>query len=484
MLRPPASQTLIFIPTYNERENVEKICGEVLKCGLGAEILFIDDNSPDGTGEILDRLAKDQPSVHVLHRAAKSGIGSAHREAIRWAYAQGYTTLITMDCDFTHHPKYLAEFLQESQRYDVVVGSRYLQKDSLKGWNVLRFGLTQWGHFLTKHLLKIPQDATGAFRAYRLDRLPEDCFTSVQSRGYSFFFESLWWLNRDGFLIHEIPIDLPPRTYGTSKMKVRDALESVGHLIRLYWSGPSFKKMSPLTSWDAYWTKKTSPLQRVYDRIAAGYRKFLIKPALNHIATQFFPPGSRILHAGCGSGQVDLALTQWLRIIALDLSAPALGLYGQVHGIGSCRVQGDIFHLPLRDQAVDGIYNLGVMEHFTRPQIQKILEEFHRVLRPEGKIVLFWPPTFGTSVLFLQAVHFILNRVLKKSVQLHPPELTQLRGRAHAQHLLVEAGFQMIQYQFSIRDFFTYAIVVASKMPPCQEESLLPAQSEAMCQHS
>lgn len=266
-------------------------------------------------------------------------------------------------------------------------------------------------------------------------------------------------------------------------MKLKDAFQSVGHLMRLYWGASSLEESSSPQTWDAYWTKRPSPLQGVYNQIAAMYRQFLIKPALNHFAKKFFPPGSRILHAGCGSGQVDLGLHTRLRIIALDLSAPALRLYGQVHRKGPCLLQGDIFYLPLQNETVDGVYNLGVMEHFTQPEIQKILQEFHRVLKPEGKVILFWPPAFGVSVLFLQAVHFLLNRVLKKSVQLHPPELTHLRSQAHAREILTAAHLQMIQYEFGIRDFFTHAVVVVSKMPP-PEEPLLPTPSAAVCQNS
>src|SRR5258708_6541903 len=126
------SKTLVFIPTYNERENVERMHREITALGLGLDILFIDDNSPDGTGQILDMLAHADSHLTVLHRSGKLGIGSAHKEGICWAYAHGYKTLITMDSDFTHPPGYIASLLDHAGDYEVVVGSRYLLPGSLK----------------------------------------------------------------------------------------------------------------------------------------------------------------------------------------------------------------------------------------------------------------------------------------------------------------------------------------------------------------
>src|SRR4051812_31367649 len=155
-----ADRTLIFIPSYNERENVRPMCEQILALGLDADVLFMDDNSPDGTGEILDQLALVHPRVRVVHRPGKLGIGAAHLDGIAYAYDQGYEVLVTMDCDFTHSPADIPLFLQASQRADICVGSRFLEKHSLPGWSMLRKSLTVLGHSLTKRLLGISQDAT------------------------------------------------------------------------------------------------------------------------------------------------------------------------------------------------------------------------------------------------------------------------------------------------------------------------------------
>jgi dolichol-phosphate mannosyltransferase len=222
---------LIFIPTYNECGNVENICTQILSLGLGADILFLDDNSPDGTGEILDRLASRHPGVFVIHRPGKLGIGGAHLDGISWAYAHGYRRLITMDCDFTHSPADIVKMLGAASGYDVAVGSRFLEKDSLPGWHPFRRLLTRGGHFLTRHLLKIPFDASGAFRVYDLTRIPREIFLLDIPRGYAFFFESLFILSRNGCSINQVPIILPSRTVGASKMTLREMFRGVSRLL-------------------------------------------------------------------------------------------------------------------------------------------------------------------------------------------------------------------------------------------------------------
>ena len=227
---------LVMIPTYNEKENVKKMCHDISMTGIAAEILFVDDNSPDGTGTVLDQLAKNLPRVLVVHRPGKLGIGSAHSYGIQWAYSHGYSHLITMDCDFTHSPYNIPDLLKFAEEYDVVVGSRHLLENSLSGWNVWRKFLTRTGHLLTKILLNIPYDATGAFRLYRTDQIPIEVFGLVSSTGYSFFFESLAILNLNKYRIKEIPIALPPRTYGHSKLRFSDMVQCLFFMLGMFWN--------------------------------------------------------------------------------------------------------------------------------------------------------------------------------------------------------------------------------------------------------
>ena len=235
---------LIFIPTYNEAENVKIIYQLIKSVELPEkfDILFLDDNSPDGTGQIINEITTIDPSVFYIHRKGKFGIGSAHHAGITWAYEHHYNQLITMDCDLTHSPEYIIQFYIAGKNNSVVIGSRYLEKDSLKTWNVYRKMLTNLGHFLTKNMLNMPYDASGAFRLYRLDLIKQGVFELIESKSYSFFFESLLILHLNKISIKEISIKLPKRTYGNSKMNIKDAWISFYFLFKMFKKKQFFKK--------------------------------------------------------------------------------------------------------------------------------------------------------------------------------------------------------------------------------------------------
>ncbi len=232
---PSEHPLLILVPTYNEAENVESLLLEIDKLGLNADLLFVNDRSTDGTDEIVAKLASEHSWVYLLQRESKQGIGSAHDAGIDWAYDHDYRLLLTMDADFTHSPGSIPEFLNKALEFDVVIASRFLGEDSLPGWNFFRRSLTHLGHFMTVLLLRMRLDATGAFRLYRLDRIPRQMFKLVRSRGYSFFFESLFILWLNGVSITEIPIVLAARIQGHSKMAVSDAIQSLRFLLGLFW---------------------------------------------------------------------------------------------------------------------------------------------------------------------------------------------------------------------------------------------------------
>ncbi len=469
-------KTLVFVPTYNERENVTPLYEDIKKLGLGLDILFLYDNSPDGTAKVIDAIASNDEQVPTIHRAGKEGIGSAHQEGIKWAYGHGYETLITMDCDFTHDPAEIPGFIKASEGCDIVVGSRYMLRDSLAGWDIYRKALTNLGHFMTKHLLKMPYDASGAFRLYRLNKIPRHAFDLVSSRGYSFFYESLFVLNFNKFSIKEIPIRLPARTSGHSKMRLRDIWISLKFLFSIY-INVLFNKEKYLASepfvptagataggeWDDYWKSQKGTGGLVYDAAAAFYRKFIIKRALNHFIKKYFKKGAEVLHAGCGGGQVDADIREYVSITAMDISVNALSFYKRIHGDSSRLLHGSIFDIPLPEGSMDGVYNLGVMEHYTEEDIQRILKEFKRILKPGGLAVIFWPPEFGLSVIFFKCLKIILRPFFGKGLKFHPDETTRIRSKRHARGIFERAGFNAIKYYFGVRDFFTYAVIVVGK---------------------
>lgn len=218
--------------------------------------------------------------------------------------------------------------------------------------------------------------------------------------------------------------------------------------------------------WDKYWQgKNTGPKEKagLYDKIASFYRTYLIRPTLSHYICKHLADGSMLIHAGCGSGEVDTDLVQRMNIIAVDFSSEALECYRSNHPSVSRVEQCSIMEMPFENDSVDGIYNLGVMEHFSEDQIRDVLREFQRILKPGGKVVLLWPPVFGFSVIALHIIHFIMKWVFRNPDRLHPDEPSKVKSRSHAFGLLRDARFQPVEFGFGLRDFCTYAIIVGQK---------------------
>ncbi|MBI3321299.1 MAG: polyprenol monophosphomannose synthase [Candidatus Omnitrophica bacterium] len=227
------ARTLLVIPTYNEAGNIERLLREVQAEGLeDVEILVIDDNSPDGTGALADALTKRMP-LKVIHRPAKLGIGSAHRQGFAYAIAQGFGHVMTMDADFAHQPCYLHAMLAKAGMADVIVGSRYLPGGGLSGWGLRRRLITYTAHWLTTHVLKLPQDCTGGLRLYDAAVLRAVDFAQIRSEGYAFLIELLFHIKGQGFSIAELPIVINSRHAGESKISRIEIVNAVRTLVRL-----------------------------------------------------------------------------------------------------------------------------------------------------------------------------------------------------------------------------------------------------------
>lgn len=226
---------LVCLPTLNEAGNIGKMLQEILALRLGADILVIDDGSTDGTDRIVEEIGRAHPQVTLMQRGSRQGIGSAHTTALRLAKQKGYARLITLDADFSHSPSDIPRFLAASGAADIVIGTRFAREGSLREWNLLRKAITRFGHFLTRLLLALPYDASGGFRVYVMARIPQPLIDGLNARNYEFFFESLTLMHRSGLSIVEIPIDLPARTYGESKMQLRHMVGGLYRLLRLSW---------------------------------------------------------------------------------------------------------------------------------------------------------------------------------------------------------------------------------------------------------
>lgn len=213
--------------------------------------------------------------------------------------------------------------------------------------------------------------------------------------------------------------------------------------------------------WDEYWNKKNRG-GILYSLVAEFYRKVIIRPNLNHFIRKYFKPGATLLHAGCGSGQVDKDICQDYKIIGMDISKRALEIYKETNTTGDTLLS-SIFSIQMPEKSLDGIYNLGVMEHFTEDQIQLTLLEFKRVLKDNGHIVLFWPPEFGLSVLFFKFMVKATKLLFRKDVKFHPDEISRVQSQSSVTALLKKGGFDVAEYSFGPRDVFTYSIIVGKK---------------------
>ena len=212
--------SLIVVPTYNERDNVADIATKFLAALPGTELLFVDDNSPDGTGQLLDEMARAEPRIHVMHRAGKLGLGTAYVEGFTWGLARGYDYLFEMDADGSHDPKYLPTMLALAEDgADGVIGSRYIPGGGTENWGLSRKIISRGGGIYARAVLGVDiQDLTAGFICWRRKTLEAIDLPSITSNGYSFQIEMKYRAIKKGFRLVETPIVFVDRRVGQSKM--------------------------------------------------------------------------------------------------------------------------------------------------------------------------------------------------------------------------------------------------------------------------
>ncbi len=221
-------RSLVIIPTYNEKDNIAVIIPEILRQNLGVHILVVDDNSPDGTGEIVKSLQSQYSEVHLLSRPGKQGLGRAYIAGFKWGIENGYDVLVEMDADFSHRPQDLRTLLEALKDNDVAIGSRWVTGGGVLNWGILRLIISRGGSFYARLILGYPVlDWTGGFNAWKKNVLQEIGLDSVKSEGYSFQIELKYKAQRKGFKAKEVPIIFEDRRVGQSKMSSRIVLEAL-----------------------------------------------------------------------------------------------------------------------------------------------------------------------------------------------------------------------------------------------------------------
>lgn len=221
-------RTLICMPTYNEAENIRPIIQAIHNVVPEVHILVIDDNSPDGTGDIADELSERDERIHVLHRTEKAGLGQAYIAGFGWALEHDYERIVEMDADFSHQPKYLPEMIGQLDNFDVCVGSRYVAGGGTEDWGLLRKVISRGGGLYSRTILGIDvQDLTAGFVAWRAEVLESLDLSDVEASGYVFQIEMKYRAHKKGYRIVEIPIVFPDRIAGESKMTPDIAAEAL-----------------------------------------------------------------------------------------------------------------------------------------------------------------------------------------------------------------------------------------------------------------
>jgi glycosyltransferase involved in cell wall biosynthesis len=228
-------RVLVVVPTYDEHDNLEPVVRRLLAAVPDVDVLVVDDDSPDGTGELADHLAADEPRLAVLHRTGKAGLGAAYIAGFGWAREHAYDVVVEMDADGSHAPEQLPRLLAALEHADLVLGSRWVPGGRVVDWPRSRELLSRGGNAYVRTVLRLPlQDATGGYRAYRrrvLDALPLD---RVASQGYCFQVDLAWQAWRAGFVVVEVPITFVERVQGSSKMSRSIVVEA---LWRVTWWG-------------------------------------------------------------------------------------------------------------------------------------------------------------------------------------------------------------------------------------------------------
>jgi dolichol-phosphate mannosyltransferase len=217
---------LVCLPTYNERENLERMVRALGERGV--RVLVIDDGSPDGTGELADGLAAELPFVSVLHRKRKEGLGPAYLAGFRRALAEDAQLILEMDCDFSHDPDDVPRLISAADEADLVLGSRYVEGGLTRNWGLIRRAISRWGSLYAQVILGVGvRDLTGGFKCYRREVLERIDLDAITSKGYAFQIETTYRALRAGFRVKELPITFVDRVEGGSKMSRRIVLEAI-----------------------------------------------------------------------------------------------------------------------------------------------------------------------------------------------------------------------------------------------------------------
>ena len=227
-------KTLIIVPTLNEQKNIPVLYKKLNKTNINFDLLFVDDHSTDGSQEIIKKLAKKNKKVKYIFRPKKMGVGSAHKDAFKWAYKKKYQILISIDADGTHDPKFIKLFINKLKSHDIVISNRFMKPNLLQDWPLIRIWLTFVRHLAIRILLSIPYDSSGAFRCINCKKVSLSDLILAKDNGYSYFWESIFILHQKKYKINQVSVSLPFRQVGESKITLKDIFFAIYYLLIIF----------------------------------------------------------------------------------------------------------------------------------------------------------------------------------------------------------------------------------------------------------
>ena len=227
-------KTLVIIPTLNEKINIFDLYKKLKKLNIKFDMLFVDDNSDDGSQEVIKKLAKKNKNVKYIFRPKKMGIGSAHKDAFKWAYQRRYSVLVTMDADGTHDPKYIKLLIKKLKNHSMSISNRFIKPNLLRNWPPSRIFLTYLRHITIQIFLSVPYDTSGAFRCIDCKKVPLSDLIAAKDNGYSYFWESIFILHRKKHSIAQAAVPLPYRQVGSTHITSRDIFFAIYYLLIVF----------------------------------------------------------------------------------------------------------------------------------------------------------------------------------------------------------------------------------------------------------
>jgi len=396
------SETSVILPTYNEKYNIKNIIEKILEVRKDLNIIVVDDNSPDGTSEIVKSLKRNHPSIHLITRPEKMGLGTAYIAGFKYAKEKlNSKYVITMDCDFSHSPYVIPTIIKELNENDLVIGSRYIKDGKVIDSPIMRRFISKLANFCASYFVGIKvKDATSGFRGYRLEILEKINYDKIFSNGYSFLTEILYKISKiKNVKIKEIPITFYDRKYGKSKISKKEILKAIYTVIRLTIFRILIKKEIPYYN---LVEKEASLLNPI------NYLSFIFHTK-RYIEVMKMIKDGNILDIGCGKPSSFMVDGSFL--IFIDRKESVGIDINDLKTKDFKFIKANVLNLPFQNESFDNIVAMEILEHIE--EVDRALSEIKRVLKKDGVFIMSTP---DNSILW-KVIWFLWSNSLGKMWQ-------------------------------------------------------------------